>query len=131
MKILLFRDRAETATTATSIRLDFVLDEAIDALQAQIDEHLVDRKRGHGCCPPGTGSDTTLGASAFGSSSLTRSNSGRPSLVSMKGMNTASKLRMPHSIAVICPLIQSRKMLLTATCPCRSAAYSCFVQRCR
>ena len=64
---------------------------------------------------PRPGSATTFGASALGSSSLTRSNSGRPSLVNMKGMNTASKLRMPHSTAVTWPLIQSRRMLLTAT----------------
>ena len=39
MNILLFHDRAEVATTATSVRLDFVLDEepaTVDALHELI-----------------------------------------------------------------------------------------------
>jgi hypothetical protein len=38
--------------------------------------------------------------------------------VSMYGRNTASNERIPHSTAVICPLIQSR---FTAMWPCRRA----------
>lgn len=39
----------------------------------------------------------------------------RPSAVSMNGRNTASNDSTPHSIAVTCPLIQSRRKLFTAT----------------
>jgi hypothetical protein len=46
---------------------------------------------------------------------LVGSISGRPSLVSMNGMNTASKLKRPHSIAVVWALTQSLKIELAAT----------------
>src|SRR6185503_5386068 len=54
--------------------------------------------------------------SPFGASRGSRSFSRRKSMMgfplgsSMWGMNTASKERTPHSTAVICPLIQSRRI---------------------
>jgi hypothetical protein len=53
-----------------------------------------------------------------------RSITGRPSAANMYGMKTASKERIQVSMAVIWPLIQSRRIELTATWPCRSAACS-------
>ena len=51
----------------------------------------------------------TTFSSGRGNSSTARSSRGRPSLVNMNGINTASKFRMPASIAVTDPLIQSLK----------------------
>src|SRR5262249_25695577 len=81
--------------------------------------------------PPVGGSATTFGSSALGISSLNRSSNSLPSAVSMNGANTPSKLKMPHSTAVIRPLTQYRKIELMATCPCFSAAcsHSCFELR--
>ena len=67
------------------------------------------------------GSAVTFSTSGFGNSSTARSSNGRPSAASMYGKNAASKFRMPASIAVTDPLIQSLKIELTAMWPCSRA----------